>query len=53
MPTSAAVVEGGSAVLVCVEMTATSAEAILDKHVVVTLTTVDGTGIYYVHDSLK
>lgn len=44
MPASATIVEGGSAVALCVEMTATSMAATLDKEVVLTLSTVDGTG---------
>ena len=46
MPASATAVEGGSAVAVCVEMNSTSEAATLAKNVVVTLSTVDGTGMY-------
>lgn len=49
IPASATAVEGGSAVAVCVEMTPMSTAATLAKDVIVTLTTVDGTG-NYVHD---
>jgi hypothetical protein len=46
VPAMVTVVEGGTPLSVCVQMTTTPAEATLGKEVVVTLSTVDGTGMY-------
>lgn len=43
--TTATVVEGNTDRMVCVQMIATPAEAILEKEVLLTLSSMDGTGI--------
>ena len=43
VPATATVVEGGTA-MVCARMVATPAEAVLSKEVVVTLSSMDGSG---------
>ena len=48
MPTSTTVSEGGSAVMVCTQMMTTPEAAVLSKEVVVTLSTIDGSGTYKV-----
>jgi hypothetical protein len=40
----ATVLEGGAPMMLCVQMTATPAEATLGKEVAVTLSSMDGTG---------
>ena len=44
--TTETVVEGDTEMMVCVQSTVTPAEAILDKEVVMALSTLDGTGMY-------
>jgi hypothetical protein len=47
IPASATVVEGGAALVVCVQMTEVSPAATLGTEVIVNLSTMDGSGILY------